>query len=539
VNVRLLIAACLMPIVALSLGAQTTNAAAASSVAPGEPDMIMPQVILQIEDLSVEKVQAQLPPQEDLLPPQRKIPVLSEGELAIGEPTIPAAAVESEALAGQPHDRLLAANVDVGAGNDNRLVANISLKTLGQDPRFSLLFNHETLDGFSSKPAGCGFSLRNDDLEGNLNFRLGGVDTALKGSFLENETGLQSQPVPHSARLGRTLASSAAFSATPLDWLTLKGAIEGGTDSLVLQGVNPYELDGLRVAPSLAAEGHFGSVKVGLSTRYTYRADPTNAGGQLHRVLTSASFSADLPAVFVLDGSVGWFWNSASLSLVPFSLSLTGTPFPFLTLSASGGYRVTPYDMHDQLAVHPLVLPTGLQDDRGWFGDSNLQFTFSRDLAATVKVSFMASDAMPVGATTMDGATGLFPMGQQKGNLFSTDAGVRWSISSAFSLSAGWVHQFLDRPFYQPIDMIQGELVGLESTGRFGGSLSLSFSPTVTGQLQQPLLGISGFWKISDSVKLHLDGDDLLWPFVGGSRWDIPPYVTPGFRVLGSLSVSL
>ena len=151
----------------------------------------------------------------------------------------------------------------------------------------------------------------------------------------------------------------------------------------------------------------------------------------------------------------------------------------------------------------------------------------------------MASDAMPVGSTTMDAATGLFPMGQQAGNLFSTDAGLRWVISSAFSLSAGWVHQFLDRPFYQPIDMIQGELVGLESTGRFGGSLSLSISPTVTGQLQQPLLGISGFWKILDSVKLHLDGDDLLWPFVGGSRWDIPPYVIPGFRVLGSLSVSL
>ena len=60
--------------------------------------------------------------------------------------------MESEALAGQPRDRLLAADVDVGTGNDNRIVANISLKTLGEDPRFSLLFNHETLDGFSGKP---------------------------------------------------------------------------------------------------------------------------------------------------------------------------------------------------------------------------------------------------------------------------------------------------------------------------------------------------------------------------------------------------
>ena len=65
------------------------------AVAPGEPEIIMPQVVLQVEDLSVEKVEAQLPPEEDLLPPVRTIPTLSEGELAVGEPTIPAAPVQS------------------------------------------------------------------------------------------------------------------------------------------------------------------------------------------------------------------------------------------------------------------------------------------------------------------------------------------------------------------------------------------------------------------------------------------------------------
>jgi hypothetical protein len=539
VKARILAAALLFPLAALSLAAQGQSPAAASTVAPGEPDMILPRVILQIEDLSVEQVRAQLPQEEDLLPPETKIPVMSEGDLAIEEPSIPAAAVQSEAAAGQPQDRLLSSEVELGAGNDNRLVANISLKTLGQDPRLSLLFNHETLDGFSGKPAGSGYSLRNDNLEGRLSFRMGSVDTVLTGSFLENETGLQSQPVPYTARLGRSLFSSAAFSITPLDWLTLKGAVDGGDDTLILQGVSPLQRDALRVAPSLSAEARFGTVKVGLQTRYSFRSDPPAAGGELHRYQASTSFSLDLPATFLMEGSVGWFWNSAGLSLFPFSLSLTGTPITLFTLSVSGGYRVTPYDMHDQLAVHPLVMPTGIPDDRGWFGDAMVQFNFTKDLSASLKVSFMAHEAMPVGSIVEDMATGLFPMGFQQGSELSSDAGLRWVISPSFSIAAGWVHQYVDHPFYDPLDTLKGELVGLEPAGRFGGTVSLSFAPTATGEIQQPLLGVSGFWKVTDAVKLHLDAEDLLWPFVGGSRWDIPPYVKPGLRVLGSLSVTL
>src|SRR5208283_5059425 len=184
-----------------------TNPAAA----PTEPEIVMPQVILQIEDLSVEKVEAQLPPEEELLAPERKIPLLSEGELAIGEPALPAPGPEVEPNAGQPKDRLLSADVNLGAGSPNSIVGSIALKTLADDPRFSLLFNHETIDGFAGKPSGSGFNLRNDVLDGGLKFRAGGVDTNLSGTFSDNETGLQGQSM-FTARLGRMLNGTAAFS---------------------------------------------------------------------------------------------------------------------------------------------------------------------------------------------------------------------------------------------------------------------------------------------------------------------------------------
>ena len=70
--------------------------AANPAAGPGGPDIVMPQVILQVQDVSVENVDAQLPPEEEMLPPVRTIPALSEGEMAVGEPAIPAAAVDTE-----------------------------------------------------------------------------------------------------------------------------------------------------------------------------------------------------------------------------------------------------------------------------------------------------------------------------------------------------------------------------------------------------------------------------------------------------------
>ena len=521
-----------------------TNPAAA----PTEPEIVMPQVILQIEDLSVEKVEAQLPPEEELLAPERKIPLLSEGELVVGEPALPSPGPEVEPNAGPPKDRLLSADVNLGAGSPNSIVGSIALKTLGDDPRFSLLFNHETIDGFAGKPSGSGFNLRNDVLDGGLKFQAGGVDTNLTGTFSDNETGLQGQSI-FTARLGRMLDGTAAFSAAPLDWLTLHAGATGGWDWLTMQGApagpTPQELTGVRVSPSVSAEARFGAVKFGLETLYAFRSDPAtdqDPGGTLHRFRTTASFAADLSTAFLFEATAGWFVNSDRLSRFPFSATLTATPFEFLTLTIDGGYKVVPYDMHDVMSVHPLVLPNSIEDDRGWFGDATAQFAFAKELSASLTAAYMASEAMPEGDVNQyTGITGngLFPVTSQRGTLFSTKAGMRWAITQSLSLSASWTHEFLDQPFFTPIDSLDAELVALESTGKFGGTVSVSVAPTFSGMLQQPLLRISTFVKVSEAVKLQLVGDDLLELLPGDPRVDIGPYLTPGFRVTGSLSISL
>jgi len=514
-----------------------------SAVGPGEPEIIMPQMVLQVEDLSVEKVEAKLPPEEQILPPVLTIPALSEGELAVGEPTIPEAAVEAEGPVRAASTRLLSSEVQLGAGTPNMISGSMALKTLGPDPRISLQFDHETLDGFAGHNPGSGFSLRNDSLDGGLKVRLAGVDTDLTGGFKEDETGLQGLGGIYSSALSRSISGTTSFSGSPADWLTLALEAGGGFDSLTLQGPTPLPSSGFRIEPAVSAEARFGVLKIGLETRYWYRDESYPSGGQdqLHRLKISSTLGLDLPATLTAQASAGWFLNSAGLSLFPFSLSMTATPLGFLTLSLEGGYKVVPYDLHDILSSNAPALPTALVDDRGWYSDSSAQLSLTRDLAATIKATYMVHDEMPFGSTTQDGATGLFPVTQASGKELSTNAGLRWGITQAFSLSAGWTHEFQDRPFFTPIDSITAGFILLDPNGRFGGNLTMSAGPIADGTLQQPVLHASAFWKIVEAVKLQIDGDDLLGPLLGGPRWSIARdlYITPGFRLSGSLGMSL
>ena len=74
--------------------------------------------------------------------------------------------------------------------------------------------------------------------------------------------------------------------------------------------------------------------------------------------------------------------------------------------------------------------------------------SFTRDLALTFKGQYMSHEAMPTGATALDPGTGLFPVTQGSATQLWSNAGLRWGFARAFSLTVGWDHQFMDRPFF-------------------------------------------------------------------------------------------
>jgi hypothetical protein len=515
---------------------------------PGEPEIVLPPVVLEIEDLSVERVEAKLPPEEDLLPPPRDVLLVDLGEIVIADPSVPTGADGSAGTAAGSRDRLLAADVRLGAGSANHLTGSIALKTLGSQPRFSLDFTHETMDGSTVNPLATGYGRRSDVLSGALVFAPGSFELGLTGSFNEDEAGLQNLTAGgvYATRLARALGGRASISAKPVEQLTLSAALDASVDTLRLDvpGLSPESE--YRIAPSLSARASFAAVRLGVDARYAYRSSTPAGGSRLHRVFAGLWFEADLPASLILNGSVGWFGSGSSgaalaASLVPFEVRLTGTPAPFVALSAGGGYRVTQLDMRDAALLSPLLLPAVPVDDSGWFADGSLRLTFTRDLSASARAAFSTAVAAPDAGLT-PGPNGLYPLVLRQGNRFTTDLGMRWGITQGISLSASYAREWLALAVLVPSDRLLVELAGLQEAGKWGGNLSVDWTvpqPASGVAVQLPVVGASGFFAMSEIVTLHLGASDLLAPLLaGGTRTGFGGWTEPGLRVTASVRMS-
>ncbi|KPJ87001.1 MAG: hypothetical protein AMS17_09975, partial [Spirochaetes bacterium DG_61] len=102
---------------------------------PEEPEIVLPSVILEIEDLSTELVTAALPEEEDLMIPEPQFPLPTAGELEVGEPDIDFILPQTGAPMFQLKEgKYLTAEAVLGAGTVNQFYSRISLYFLGDKP---------------------------------------------------------------------------------------------------------------------------------------------------------------------------------------------------------------------------------------------------------------------------------------------------------------------------------------------------------------------------------------------------------------------
>jgi hypothetical protein len=537
---RLFIACAFLLIVSTTAFSQTRD------LGPGEPEIVLPQLVLQVEDLSVEKIEAKLPPDAELLPPERGIPLRSEGEVPVGEPAVIPDA-PSDAGQENPNVQGLTSQAALGAGIENSIIGSLTMKTLGSDPRLSLSFSHLTIDGFNGRPAGSGFDVRSDDISGEIAMKLGLVDLDMQGGFKDDAAGLQGQGAGgYIDRLTRDATGSLGLSINPIEWLTIKAGFSGGYDTLTLSRAAPLGISELRVSPDLSVEIRIPSFKAALGSRYEYRTAGFGSSGaqEIHRVLTGLSLGLELPASMLVEGSVAWSWKSGGVNLFPFELRISGTPFSFLSFGIGGGYSVVPYDISDIMTAYPIILPQPFVDseDHGWFGDVSVQLSPFKDINMSGKLSFMTSaamlDSLGYPDLVQDAQTGLFLLTQRPATRLTSEIGLRWTPIPGASLGGSWKLEIMDRPAFVPQSDIKVDGLLMEQSGAFGGNVSVEMRAGTTTAGQWPIVNVGGFFKISDAVLIYLDVEDLLQPGMGAHRLGVGPFEEPGFRVIAEARLS-
>lgn len=521
-------------------------AGAQDPAAPDEPEIVLPDIILRIEDFSVESLSGAAPGAEDTLPPARELPLPAGAEPLLAEPPAPPA----EGPEGQPaaSERALAAMAELGVGTSHHLFTQVALNSLGPEPRFSLRFLHETLDGVQGvADPGSGFDYRQEELEGALKLRLGGAGLDLDGSLHEQERGLQDNaPAPIVSRLVRT-GDLAAELAWPLAAHWTLGAALNGAFARQLWTVQTGTASGLfasKSSPRLSLEVRTERFWLAVEGRYAYEL---SEGREAHRAGALARFGVEISKAARLEGSGGWHWSQSSSPehLVPFDLILSLTPNSYLSVIASGGYRVEELDLRELSEAYPWgAFPDPLLDDHGWFAELSATVSLQRSFSLTAGAQLSLPREDIWSDTTAPDAYGLYPLVQQEAARLAVEASLRWTPARESYLAARWRMELAEYPEFIPGQQLR--LEGGLGSEKWGGHGELVFNtnhPPSGGRdyTLTPELSLGLFFQPSAAVRLTAELEDLLSPLSRDGRleWGWDPYLAPGIRGTFKVQINL
>ncbi|MBN2324340.1 MAG: hypothetical protein JXQ30_11445 [Spirochaetes bacterium] len=503
----------------------------AQQMEPEEPEIVLPRVVLEIEDLSVETVRTGLPKSEELPSPWREHPLPEPGELRITEASFAVQAPDDGA--GKPSGRKdFVAEAIVGTGTPNHFFSRISLYKYGGLPEGSLFFQHEMFDGFSENPPGSGYNYRDDTLKGTVRFGIGDVEMRTTGSFSDTERGLQGQGNYYS-KLNRKVKGTVAARYEISEQFHLSGELDGWGASQLLVGTPSGERTSeLVLSPQVKGELLLENVYLALTPRVSYRNVASNPALSVTRVGVKGDIGITIGEKYRLDGGIGWFYSDPTYHLLPFHLAFTLTQSELFTLQLKGGYEIDEYDLAYIFEQYRYsAVGQALCDSHGWFFDAGSRFTLSERWTLSADVSFKDQSGMITAEGTPDPVTGLFPTRQKKALRLGVDVGARWTITSSISARFGIKSEILDNPEFFPRHKISADIEHSERSGRYGAGLLSSLFIGENEWVQSPVIDLYGFYRPIDYVRFSLELSDLLLPIAGIPRYSWYPYIERGFGV--------
>ncbi len=323
---------------------------AQQDVEPDEPEIVLPPMLLEVEDLSVERVEAAIPEGDELPAPTIDLPMPEPEELEIPDEAfdLPLPSQDEGMFDIARTDREIFSEGVVGLGSMHHVLGSLSLYKLGDEPRFRLQFLHEGLNGFAEdygfNDPGTGYHRIENLLSGSLELRFGTLSLDTTAAYQELTDGLQEQSEQYDAITHQFSSSSVSAELRASDSLSLTADTDvrytGTVGSFRDPGDVPLDDSEIVLSPTLGAHLSFPYVNVGIEGRYGYRNVIDNEDLLLHRAGGMLSTEISFPFPLYLDGSVGIAWTSEGPLRIPFSAGLSTTLGEMFTVSVQGGYEV-------------------------------------------------------------------------------------------------------------------------------------------------------------------------------------------------------
>ena len=529
----------LIPILSFLLSAALLFAQDAE---PDEPGIVLPSTLLEVEDLQVEEISAVIPEEELQLLPEIIIPLPEADEVFVPEeqfdiPFPDQLAVIQSGGTPRPEKRAdIFSEARISVGTMNHVRGDLRMYRLGPDPRFDLRFYHNKIDGYGGETAGSDFFHSDDLLQGGLSFDTKGTSIEVHAGVSESSEGLQQQSSSYKALTYRLVEGDAKVNYPASGSLSIYGTVGiSYAEQILSSAVSSIETE-LSVATNAGLGLEVG--RFGFDAALGYRL--LNAGSPLHHLdfqldvgySPTNQFDFGIAAGVVLDGFSDFRF--------PVSASFSWQPSDAFALDLGGGYSVW-YPSGASLRDEYLFvdIESTLGTEYGWFADANVQARLNPNVIVQGSGDFRYLDSgYQIDSTLPDVNAALFPVTPMD-NLIALSArvGLLLKLGDYFDLAASWDGNLIGQHAYQPNHVIDTK-IQFESTGNAIGAEAVLKVPLLL-PFQIPELAVGGYYRLTESVRFHLDVSDILALFLDEGRIFWEPYHAPGFQLYFGMNISL
>jgi hypothetical protein len=523
-----------------------------------DPELVLPEMILEVTTAGVEDVQALLPEEEDLPLPELALPLPEVEALDVRSIEMEGFTLEyrpgqEEFGAAGQSDLFL--NARLGLGSPNALEAFFQVRKLGESPRFRLEFEHSGQDGYwlqgAYSPPGRNQNQGFDRFLGELIFSQETLDSQSLLEIQRKEYGLQSlglfQSMDQQGIFGQT---QNAFVLTE-EWrwtLEAQGQVRNmvlsGDDSRFHQGADLAVLTGL----TLSNQDLLLAFQLGGSLDYL---DADEAAGWENRLTpyleANQNLKLILPWSLELQQSASISWSGAE-PLWAADLQLSRQSREFWSFDLRAGYEQKLLGIFDLWAEGEYLTPDGATEEtpqRLLEGQGSLSFYFGQETEISLGALYRWEEDYP-NITAIDGATGLWVWERQNAQRITPSLGLVLRPVPGL--------EWDNRLSYRYLSLEDGRaahwdftLEWVDSQGALGLTLEQEWSlfPSFAENFPQngdpnlPVLDAGVYFTWNESFLTRLEVQDGLGAFLGqGRRGVLTEVLQPGFSIKATAEIS-
>ena len=532
----------------------------AQEAEPADPGIVLPPVLLEVEDLQVETVNAALPSDEDQLRPDVTIPLATAEDLYLPDAVFDIAYPDQIGVTPDPDDvsfseyvqtsrtRAIFSDGRIGIGAPSYVLGDLSLYKIGGSPRFRLNFLHEKLDGYGFVQAGSGFYNSTDVLDGTISFEIDSFDFNIHGTIGESTMGLQDNVegvIAYDSVTYRNIAGSIEVSHVT-DPVTLTGLMRAEYFAQTLTAAEPQFAAEVSIWPRASATLFLDPFDFELDLQYELASTSSETGSAIEHRLFAALISGLRLQNLRLYLDAGFMWLVSDTILPDVRLGLEWNVRTMLRIETSGGYVSHPVRNSILLVDRPLLKLTNLGAEFGWEWKGAAQFRPVTPLLLSIDAGLSYLEGVPDSISAHDPETGLFDPIQEAIAMTRLEMGVgmEWTISNVIGLTVDWNGIFIERTQFEPSNEVTVSMAAEDPIEGFGALLQLGanirqLESDPSPEISVPILNFGGYYRISESVRVQLDVHDALSWLISPGRIGWDPYIEPGLNVTLVTTISL